>query len=127
MIFQVLLLRFLLDHKPALPCLLATACCGSVFAARAPLSRFLLSFLLSHSVWSRYALWSPLLHAPPALALLLLRLLLQGAIAAGGAATAACRRSLEELEATLLEAAIPSNLHSAEFGGQTARQPASAS
>ncbi|XP_026193685.1 uncharacterized protein LOC34619039 [Cyclospora cayetanensis] len=106
---HVLLLRFLLDQKHAIPCLLAAACCGSAFVARAKLSRLFVSFILSSTVWSRYSLWSPLVHAPPALALLLLRLMLQGAVAAGGAATAACRRSLEELEAALLESAIESN------------------
>ncbi|KAL8428495.1 hypothetical protein ACSSS7_007190 [Eimeria intestinalis] len=106
---QVLLVRFLLDHKPAVPCLLVAACCGSAIAAREPLSRFLLSLLLSSSVWRRYALWSPVLHAPPALALLLLRLLLHGARTAGQAATAACRKGLEELEAALLEASVVDN------------------
>ncbi|KAL8271209.1 hypothetical protein Esti_004870 [Eimeria stiedai] len=114
---QVLLVRFLLDHKPVVPCLLAAACCGAAFAAREPLSRFLVSFFLSSSVWRRYALWSPVLHAPPALALLLLRLLLQGARTAGEAATAACRKGLEELEAALLEAFIQDNFQFSELQG----------
>ncbi|KAL8432297.1 hypothetical protein Efla_000881 [Eimeria flavescens] len=130
-IVQALLVRFLLDHKPAIPCLLTAACCGSVFAVREKLSRFTVSFLLSSAVWSRYALWSPLLHAPPALAVLLLRLLLHGAQTAGAAATAACRRGLEELEAALLEASIQENFHfapsEAHVDAASERPPASTS
>lgn len=107
---QVLLVREVLDRPFAVPALLVAGSFAAVAAARGELQRQLVSLLLSKRLWSSYALWSPLTRAPPALALLFVRLLLHAAAKAASVATAVTRDALEDLEAKLLERSVQCNV-----------------
>ena len=100
----------MLDRPGGIPALLAVGALGAAAAVRRELSRQVLSLLLSRRLWSSYPRWSALTRAPPALAVLFARLLLQAAETAASAATAATRRALERWEAQLLESSLRENV-----------------
>ncbi|PFH37707.1 hypothetical protein BESB_000490 [Besnoitia besnoiti] len=121
---SVLFLRFLLDHPRSLSAALVAGSASALVASRRALSRALLHFLLSSSLWHSYSVWAPLLHqqAPLPMLLLLGRFLYTASKAAGRSLEAFLWERLADLEAALLERCATVNLCATAAEGCDARQ-----
>ena len=104
------LLGAVLDSRRACHALTTVAALGIAFVARRPVGFAVIKLLTSQLCWKNYAVWSPIVHAPLPLKLLILRQAYITAVNNFRSLELQIRAGLVELESRVLEAGVREDL-----------------
>lgn len=104
------LLGAVLDSRRACHALTTVAALGIAFVARRPVGFAVIKLLTSQLCWKNYAVWSPIVHAPLPLKLLILRQAYITAVNNFRGLELQIRAGLVELESRVLEAGVREDL-----------------